>query len=192
MRFLRKLFVVLLTVAVLGGAFYFIFERPQASDAKKNPLSDLFFGDKETEDGGLISDSKKFIDEKKLAVKESVSESIDKKENQILDSFKESINKAIDAAQEKVIGVSGSGGNIKVLPVAKTGTSAYFLISNPNPTEEVQYEVDWGDATVENGVLSGENKTISHSWDEEGEFLVSFKILGSDSASESIKVLVTN
>lgn len=189
MRFIKKSLIALAVIAVLGGGLYFVFEQPWGSEAKRNPLLDLVFGGEETEEG-LISGSKKFIEEQATAAKESVKEGIEKKESQILDSFKESVNEAIDSAQEKIIGVSGGGGNIRVVPVAKSGEQAYFLLSNPDPTKEVGYEVSWGDGETESGILAGESKTVSHSWSGEGEFTVSFKILGSNT-SESVKVVVT-
>jgi hypothetical protein len=192
MRFLKKLFIVLLVIVVLGGVFYFVFERPRESDAKKNPLLDLFFGDEESEvSDGIFSDSKKFIDEKISSVKESIKESFQKKEEEFSDSLRGRVNKVIDATQEKVIGVEVESGNITVLQTVRIGADAYFLISNPDSSGSIQYEIDWGDGLTESGVLSGENKTVSHSWDEEGDFLVVFKTSGSDSVSESIKVFVT-
>jgi preprotein translocase subunit YajC len=190
MRFTKKLLIMLVAVVVLGGGFYFVFERPWESEAKKNPLLDLVFGDEESGEGGIISGSKKYIDEKISSVKESVGRSIEEKQEEALDSLKDKTNEAIDAAQEKIIGVGGASGSIKVTPVAKIGEQAYFLLSNPTPAEEVGYEVDWGDGETESGILSGESKTVSHSWAEGGEYSVIFQILGSET-SEKVLVVVT-
>ena len=74
------------------------------------------------------------------------------------------------------------------MPVVKVGTDAHFLISNPDSSGEVQYEIDWGDGSSESGILSGAEKTVSHSWSGKGEFLVVFK---TSAVSGSIKVIVT-
>lgn len=197
MSFIKKLFLLVVILVLLGGIFYFIFNRPEKSEAQKNPFFDLFSRGRQTVEEKVSSGSKKLID----TGVESVKEEIQKKGSGILTFLKEEAAEAIDSAQKKVglekssdresqTAAMSSGGSIKVLPVAKAGVKSYFLISNPNPSEEVEYEIDWGDGSSEKGVLSGENKTIFHSWNREGEFLVNFKILGSSSVSESIKVLV--
>ncbi len=76
------------------------------------------------------------------------------------------------------------------MPVVKIGAEAHFLISNPESSREVGYEIDWGDGKTENGVLTGANKTVSHLWSREGEFSVVFKTLGVESKSE-VEVFVT-
>ncbi|MFH0712428.1 MAG: PKD domain-containing protein [Candidatus Jorgensenbacteria bacterium] len=198
MGFSKKFFIALVVLGVLGGVFYFVLDKPKELGAKGNPLLNLFLGDPEdASDGGIISDAKEFISDKTSALKESISgsvkESIEEKEGELVNYLKEGANEAIDTAQEKIVGVgkSGSGGSITVLPVVKAGASAYFLISNPESSGEVKYEVDWGDGSAENGVLATKNKTVSHSWDNAGEFSVIFKISGADSVSKSIKVIVT-
>ncbi len=182
----------MIVVALLSVTFYVIFNRPERLAAGENPLLELFFGDEEGETGeGILSASKKFIDEKLTSIKDSVKESVREKEEEVLTSLKKSTNEAIDAAQEKIVGIEEKSGSISVLQTVKTDTSAYFLISNPDPSLEIEYEIDWGDGSVEKGVLSGGSKTVSHLWNEEGEFLVNFKTLGSDFVSGSIKVFVT-
>ncbi|MBI4033981.1 MAG: hypothetical protein HY378_00320 [Candidatus Brennerbacteria bacterium] len=183
MRF-KKIFIVILVLAALGGGLYFIFNRPGKSSAEKNPLIELFSEEpKRLVDGGV----------------ESVKEEIREKGKSILSFLKESAGGAIDSVQEKAglgksdageAAVSG-GSSITVLPVAKAGVKSYFLLSNPEPEREVQYEIDWGDGSVEEGILSGESETVSHEWKEKGEFLVSFRTKGAGSVAESIKVLVT-
>ncbi len=193
MRFFKKLIVVLLAVTLLGGVFYFVFEKPQKSEASPNPLLSFFSGiRKEVEEAAenALSDSKKFMDQKSGAIKEDIQEDIQKKKNQLLSFLQENVNEAIDAVQEKIIG-SDEDGVIVVIPVAKVGSAAYFLISNPTPKQEVHYTVDWGDGLVEEETLAGTSKIISHVWSKKGEFLVRFKTSGSDVVSNTIKMVIT-
>ena len=196
MRFFKKLFIAFAIIGVLGGGFYFVFDRPQESVAEGNPLLNLFLGDQKDisgeSGGGILSDSKEFIDDKIASIKESVKGSVEvgvkEKQGEFLNYLKGSANEAIDTVQEKVVGAEKSGGSVTVLPVVKSGANAHFLISNPESSGEVGYEIDWGDGKTENGVLTGANKTVSHSWSEKGEYSVVFK---TSAVSGLIKVIVT-
>ena len=196
MSFIKKFLVVVIVILILFGAFYFIFNRPEKSGATRNPFLDLFSGRSEnTADGNLLSGPEEFIAGKAVSVKESIQE----KGGEILTSLKDGVSGVVDAVGAK-FGIQEDNtdkvqavlsGDIAVLPVAKAGARAYFLISSPAPSREIEYEIDWGDGSVEKGTLVGENATISHSWDKGGEFPVTFKTLGSDALSKSIKVFVT-
>jgi len=193
MRFLKRFLVTVIVIALLGVGFYFVFERPERLSAGDNPLLELFFGDENG--GGIIPNSKEFVEKKisslKRSVEESVQESVKEKQEEVVSSLKGGVNSAIDAAQEKVLSIETvKEGGIKVLQTVKVGTNAYFLISVLNSSGDTDYEVDWGDGSTEKGVLSGGSKTVSHLWSKEGDFSVVFKTSGAASGSE-VKVFVT-
>ncbi|HXF43866.1 MAG TPA: hypothetical protein VNK70_00060 [Candidatus Paceibacterota bacterium] len=192
----RKFLITVVLVLTLVGIFYFVFNRPQELGAKINPFWDLFSRSGE----GKIRTSMSLGLKKLINYgAESMKGEIQEKGSSIFGSLKEKTAEVIDDVQEKT-GLEKSdikeahlvsGGSIAVLPVAKAGMKSYFLLSNPEPSREVKYEISWGDGVAEDGVLTGETKTISHSWGEEGEFLVTFRIIDSDVLGESIKVFVT-
>lgn len=195
MRFSKKLFVIVLILGILGGIFYFGFEKPRRSGAKDNPLLSLFLEDGESPSingGRVLSGAKEFIDDKIAAIKEGVKNGVEtgvkEQQEEVLSYLKGNTNEAIDAVQEKIIGTEKNEGGITVSPVIKTGEKAYFLLSSPDSSGEVKYEIDWGDSSEENGILTGGNKTVSHSWSKKGEFSVIFK---TSTVSELLKVIVT-
>ena len=60
----------------------------------------------------------------------------------------------------------------------KINEPVYFSIKNPlGQAGDFNCEIDWGDGATESKVVNeGDSKKISHSWQNEGEYLIKFRI----------------
>ncbi len=82
-----------------------------------------------------------------------------------------------------------------VSPIAfaiKSGSQAYFTIKN-REAGAVVYEINWKDGKIDKGQINkGETKTVSHSWEASGDYLIKFRMTSEKGAREyevSISIL---
>ena len=195
---------VVLGIALIGGAGYFLFfknntfsykmpklefsEERVASMASstigniKNKVVDTFSG---------------ITDQLQNKAEEIVSSSIDKAKNYAFDVFKQGVEDSVNKLGEKA-GITSvninSADTTTGNPIAysvKKGVNASFTIKN-SEEDTLKYKVDWLDGNSSSGELTEKDQSIvlTHKWAKAGEYLISFNISNS-SGEKTYKVFIS-
>ncbi len=107
----------------------------------------------------------------------------------VTDTAKDTAQKALTSVGS-TLGISSSSENtsLSISYIIHKNTSTSFVLrdtSYKKDQEIASYRIDWGDGTLDaqDGVVVQSTSTFSHSWQNTGDYMVSFRIVRADKES---------
>ncbi|MEK7478777.1 MAG: hypothetical protein AAB626_02545 [Patescibacteria group bacterium] len=190
---MRKFIRIVLGIALVGAASYFLFWKSNSFSYKMPNLGlseNNIVSMASTTVGNIknkaVNTFSGITDQLRTKTGEIVSSSIDKAKKYVFDVFKQGVEDGVNKLGEKA-GITSvninSADTVTDNPIiysVKKGINASFSIRN-SEEDTLKYKVDWLDGNSSSGELAKKDQSVvlNHKWTNAGEYLINFNITDS-------------
>ena len=201
---MRKFIRIVLGIALVGAASYFLFWKSNSFSYKMPNLGlseNNIVSMASTTVGNIknkaVNTFSGITDQLRTKTGEIVSSSIDKAKKYVFDVFKQGVEDGVNKLGEKA-GITSvninSADTVTDNPIiysVKKGINASFSIRN-SEEDTLKYKVDWLDGNSNSGELTKKDQSVvlTHKWSKAGEYLINFNITNS-AGTKIYKVLIS-